>query len=407
MKDLSEQELDNFFQKSLGKRQIPFNPKAWEKMEAKLEEEKKKRLLYKRLLLGLSLLLITFGSAYFFGQGKKEQQISINTQLLTNNKQEEIKETNNGVAETTISNDSRKIINQLSLNQRVENKSNKPSDPSNQAKSDGRFDLPKEQKITKKTDAQKEEIGNQQKLLLALDSIEITEKHLLVSKLDSFKKIETTYVIPETTKSVIPKTALPFGRLNIGLALSPDWSSVRFQNINQTGYKLGLDIEYQFVKKVSISTGVIFSRLFYNTNNSEYTVPKGFWTNQIKPEKVWGTCDALEVPINLRYALFTSNRQRIFISAGISSYWMLNENYSFEYAANMPSNLVAGWSGSNKSKHYLSIANFSLGYSGMLSSRSFWQIEPFVKLPLNSVGWGKVDLSSMGIFFSWKYILVK
>lgn len=412
MKDLSEQELDKFFQKSLEKRQTPFNPKAWEKMEAKLEADKKKRLLYRRLLPLLLLLLITLGSGgtYFFVKDKNQAEVNNNEQQPTiNNQQEkEIKETNNGVAETPLSNDRRDINNQLFLNQQEKNKSNEPSDSKNHNESDGKFDLQKAQKAIPQTafdDKKEDQINSKQKLLLVIDSIEIIDKNLLVSKLDSFKRIEINHVEPEII--ITPKTGLPFGRLNIGMSISPDWSSVKFQNINQTGYKLGLDIDYQFSKRMGISTGVIFSRLLYNTHNDEYTVPKGFWTYQIKPEKVWGVCDALEVPINLRYALFNSNRQRVFMSAGISSYLLLSEDYSFEYAANMPSTLVKGWSGRNKSMYYFGIANFSLGYSGRLSPRSFWQVEPFVKLPLGSIGWGKVDLSSTGLFFSWKYILIK
>jgi hypothetical protein len=424
MEDLSEQELDKFFQKSLEKRQTPFNPKAWEKMEAKLEADKKKRLLYKRLLPLLLLLLITLGSGgiYFFTKDKNQIQANNNKQIGTKgaqkiinkeqqptiSKQEEIKETNNGVAETPLSNDRRDINNQLFLNQQGKNKSNEPSDSKNNDESDGKFDLQKAQKATLKTAFEHKnngQISSEQKLLFAVDSIDIKDKNLLVSKLDSFKRIEINHLKP--TIIVVPKTNLPFGRLNIGMSVSPDWSSVKFQNINQTGYKLGLDIDYQFAKRISISTGIIFSRLFYNTHNDEYTAPKDFWTYQIKPEKVWGVCDALEVPINLRYALFNGNRQRIFMSAGISSYLLLSENYSFEYAPNMPSTLVKGWSGRNKNLYYFGIANFSLGYSGRLSSRSFWQVEPFVKLPLGSIGWGKVDLSSTGLFFSWKYILIK
>lgn len=432
MKDLSEQELDKFFQKSLEKRQTPFNPKAWEKMEAKLEADKKKRLLYKRLLPLLLLLLITLGSggAYFFVKDKnqsevnsiaqldttseqqivsKEQQAKISKQQsISNNNQEETKETNNGVAETPLSNEGRDINNQLFLNQQEKNKSNEPSDSKMHNESGGKFDLQKTQKAIPQTafdNKDNAQANSEQKLIFTTDSVEIKDKVLLVSKLDSFKRIEINQVKPEII--VVPKTNLPFGRLNIGMSVSPDWSSVRFQNINQTGYKLGLDIDYQFSKRIGISTGIIFSRLLYNTNKDEYTVPKGFWTYQIRPEKVWGVCDALEIPINLRYNLFNGDRQRVFISTGVSSYMLLSEDYSFEYAANMPSTLVKGWSGRTKSMYYFGIANFSLGYAGRLSPRSFWQVEPFVKLPLGSIGWGKVDLSSTGVFFSWKYILVK
>ncbi|TAH21622.1 MAG: hypothetical protein EAZ08_02645 [Cytophagales bacterium] len=421
MKDLSEQELDDFFQKSLGKKQMPFNPKAWEKMEAKLEADKKKRLLYKRLLLLLPLLFITFGIAYFWERNvqhkltvnqqwrgasklsKEKQSASTEKKLLTDStvlsiknkqesnkeKQQDIKETNNGVAEMPNSNGRHIINNQLYTFNQLFSKSQQQS---NTAKK-----LPPEQTNN----------INLHKKLIAIDSIATINKNLLVSHLDTPKKQEIQHSIANKQAPVGIRKQIPFGRLNIGLLLSPDWSSVGFQNIAQTGYKVGLGIEYQIARRLSISTGLIFSRLLYNTQSSEYTVPKGFWTNQIKPEKIWGACEALEVPINLHYALLANDRQKLFVSAGISSYWMLNEDYNFEYGAGMPTNLVKGWKSSKQSTYYFGIVNFSLGYAGKLTERSFWQIEPFVKLPLSSIGWGKVDLSSTGIFFSWKYLLVK
>jgi len=425
MKDLSEQELDDFFQKSLGKKQIAFNPKAWEKMEAKLEAEKKKRLLYKRLLLLLMLLLITFGIGYIWEKQYQDlslknsnrqltksnpnsgiqQQITDNEQLkigkqakidkeqkIRNNEQQNIKETNNGVAEMPNSNDRQIINNQLSTFNQFFSKSQ-------QQRSGTRTDLLNQQKNDSATDLHRE--------LLTIDSIIVPDKSLLVSYLDTPKKQEIMNVVIEKTENLPIRENMPFGRLNVGILLSPDWSSVGFKNIEQTGYKLGLGIEYQIVRRLSLSTGLIFSRLLYSTKNSEYTVPKGFWTNQIKPEKIWGACEALEIPINLHYALFANSRQKFFVSAGISSYWMLTENYNFEYDAGMPTNLVKGWESSKKSTYYWGIANFSVGYAGKLSKRSFWQVEPFVKLPLNSIGWGKVDLSSIGVFFGWKYILIK
>ncbi len=503
MKDLSEKELDDFFQKSLGGKQIPFNPKAWEKMEAKLEAARKKRLLWKRLVLGLLFLLLSFSAIIYqlsvnseqlsenseqssvnseqssenseqssvnseqssenseqssenseqssenneqLAVNKEQKTINDNQQPTTSNQQpatnnqqpttenKEIKDNNNGVAETSVSDGRRKFnqllpSDQLLLNKQTKDKSAAPSDVQSQNMSDGKTDSPKtrnseqlinNQKLTIQkvndhtTGVQETEGGNYQKILIAIDSIHIIEKQLLVSKFDfdSLSKIKiSAQIVPTdflTGKLISPSaTNFPFGRLNIGLLFSPDWSSVKFQNINQTGYKLGFEIEYQPFKRLSISSGATFSRLLYNAGGGEYTVPYGYWNATRKaPEKIWGACDALEVPINLRYALFENDRKRFFISSGISSYWMLSESYKYEYYATKPY-LVDGWRGKNKNTHYLSILNFSLGYAGKLGKRTFWQVEPFVKLPLGGVGWGKIDLSSTGMFLSIRYQVIR
>jgi hypothetical protein len=455
MKDLSEEELDDFFQKSLGRKQIPFNPKAWEKMETKLEAERKKRLLVKRLWLWLPLLLISFTIVIYQlatidkPQNVDSQSENIDNKQITKSKRQsmssdkpsksidknniqEIKDNNNGVAETSVSND-RRNFNQLSpssqlfLNEQTKDKSAKPSDSKIQMKSDGTSDLSQVRNSTQAVNKQevadtekahiekqntqnKEqeiEASNDKKTIVFIDSILLIDRELQVSKLDSFKKIEIAYVIYEPNKSIKPKINFSFGRVNVGLLLSPDWSSVKFQNINQTGYKLGFEIEYQPFRRLSVSTAAIFTRLLYNADGGEYTAPYGYWTPTRKPpEKIWGACDALEVPINLRYALFENRKNRFFVSTGISSYWMLSESYKYEYYATKPY-LVDGWRGKNKNTHYLSIANLSLGYAGKLAQRIFWQVEPFVKLPLGGVGWGQINLSSTGMFLSIRYQVVK
>jgi hypothetical protein len=55
----------------------------------------------------------------------------------------------------------------------------------------------------------------------------------------------------------------------------------------------------------------------------------------------------------------------------------------------------------------LSVVNLSVGYERNLGRRFSWQAEPFLKLPLGGVGFGKVRLGSGGVFVSLKYKMGK
>ena len=61
MQELPDNELDNLFRKSLNTPNIPFDEKAWDAMEKKLDSEKVKGTFYWRLSGGIfSLLLLSF-----------------------------------------------------------------------------------------------------------------------------------------------------------------------------------------------------------------------------------------------------------------------------------------------------------------------------------------------------------
>ena len=42
-----------------------------------------------------------------------------------------------------------------------------------------------------------------------------------------------------------------------------------------------------------------------------------------------------------------------------------------------------------------------------IAQKSALQIEPFIKIPTAGIGWGNVNLYTMGIYFMYKYRLTK
>jgi hypothetical protein len=85
---------------------------------------------------------------------------------------------------------------------------------------------------------------------------------------------------------------------------------------------------------------------------------------------------------------------------------MLSERYGYYYSTNNPY-LRPEWRGKRTGEHYLSVVNLSVGYERNLGRRFSWQAEPFLKLPLGGVGFGKVRLGSGGVFVSLKYKMGK
>jgi len=105
MDNLSKEDIDYIFKKGIGEHEFPFKESAWDNMENMLDDQDKKRALYKWSALGLLLLSGLFVGAYFYFNTDTQ---SISTK--TNNKI--IAETNSSII--TTNNKTTTNINEIS-----------------------------------------------------------------------------------------------------------------------------------------------------------------------------------------------------------------------------------------------------------------------------------------------------
>ncbi len=77
---------------------------------------------------------------------------------------------------------------------------------------------------------------------------------------------------------------------------------------------------------------------------------------------------------------------------------MLNEKYDYYYENDAdPKIKRRNWEG-NTGMYGWGVINFALGYQRRVYKKLSLQFEPFVKMPIKNVGFGKVKLLSTGIF---------
>ena len=200
----------------------------------------------------------------------------------------------------------------------------------------------------------------------------------------------------------LPRTIKPvkFSKFGIRLMLSPDFNSIDNLGKMALGGSMGLLFEYKISKKLVVQTGIVYSSKSYVGSFDDYRNWKD-WKgyHPSKPTQVDGGCKVFDIPINIRLNLFQKPKQTWFVSSGVSSYWMMNENYTYNYAWGPPREV--GWN--DNSKYYFSVLNFSVGLERQISKRFSLQIEPYLKTPLKNVGRGGVNLYSSGVLFSTKY----
>ena len=218
---------------------------------------------------------------------------------------------------------------------------------------------------------------------------------------------------PDTTahKSV-PKQAVMRG-LSVRLAVAPDLSSIGLKNFTRPGTNVGILLEYRLASRWSVQAGVIQSTKVYKARTADYGYVPDYLTNQhAQLERIDGRCNMLDIPINVRYDVLLRPRlnglipSRWFVSGGVTTYIIKQEDYSYKYLndANIYPNTPLGWSTSSGGYGFSQL-NLSAGYERAISKRLSWQVEPFLKAPLRSVGYFKINLLSTGAFFSIRYKL--
>ncbi|MEO5603311.1 MAG: hypothetical protein ABIR06_20490, partial [Cyclobacteriaceae bacterium] len=204
------------------------------------------------------------------------------------------------------------------------------------------------------------------------------------------------------------KTALASPRLSLLLSLAPDFSSTSINRYTSPGGAYGAMIHYHIKRSWSISAGVVKNKKKYTGEGGDYQPPKGYWkyyTNGIIPETIDGSCNILEIPIMLQYTLGQAGRTRFLVGAGASSYLMLNESYQYNFEEPNPG-AKEGWSSKASSRFYFNMINFTAGFEHQIIPGLLIGIEPYLKIPIEAIGWTNLKLFSTGASFTLRYQIV-
>jgi cytoskeletal protein RodZ len=186
-----------------------------------------------------------------------------------------------------------------------------------------------------------------------------------------------------------------FGRPQFALTImgAPDINGVNSFSQSKAGTNIGLLFSASF-NKLTVSTGVAYSvkpyRIAY-ANNSY-----GNYYFGTDPTSVLADCRMLDIPFNVDYQFFNKNQNKISIGTGLSSYIMLQENYTYQYAN--PGTLgPRGYSIASPGKYFFGIVNLQATYKRQINSKVGLSLQPYLKLPLGDVGASKVRLQSAGV----------
>jgi hypothetical protein len=213
---------------------------------------------------------------------------------------------------------------------------------------------------------------------------------------------------PKSIPEPIHKKALHINRsLVLGLVGGPDFSSVSGLAPDRPGSNIGITADYQLFNHFYIGSGLILSRKNFAATPQSYHVPHDYYRQNLmgmggnNVDYIKGSFSMLEVPLNLRYDFTTSGSTLVFISAGASSYFFTQQNCGYYYTIYSTSNLVDQHiSYSNNPDNLFATLDLSIGAEvGLTNSLSFL-VAPYWKIPTRSLGFGQVQLTSVGLNFA-------
>jgi len=217
-----------------------------------------------------------------------------------------------------------------------------------------------------------------------------------VEEEDALGEKKITSVAQEDQLQPIQSKLKPY----VTLTWAPDLTSVQGAERQSFSGGIGLLYTVPLNHRISISGGALYAKKNYSSPYSFYK-PNVRLTWSEKPTNVDAACDVLDIPINLNYQFYQRGRSKFTASGGISSYFMLREQYHFAYANEAAyDQSVIDYEVRGQNNHLFGVANLSVTFERQLNKRFSIGIQPFVKLPLTGIGYGQTKLMSKGIAVS-------
>ncbi|RYY39155.1 MAG: PorT family protein [Chitinophagaceae bacterium] len=175
-------------------------------------------------------------------------------------------------------------------------------------------------------------------------------------------------------------------------------TTVKRQKVQAPGYDMGLALGYQFSRHFAIEANVLWSRKHYYSHGKYLKNDLSYLPQYSYVRTVDGDCRMIEIPVNLQYHFRFRKRGNWFATAGFSSYLMKREEYGYDVK-----NLFTSYEGHydttlrNATRDWMAMLQLSAGCRFQLRRQFSLRVEPYVQLPVQDAGAGRLPLTSYGL----------
>lgn len=183
-----------------------------------------------------------------------------------------------------------------------------------------------------------------------------------------------------------------------GVLAGPDFTSIKGQAIQNPGYSMGLILGYRFNKRLSVEGAALWDHKAYYTSGEYFNKTKADIPPTITIEHMNGVCNMFEIPLSIRYDFLLLKNGGFYANAGISSYMMQLETYSYLASAPGYNPWTADKSYPHSGNDFFSMLHLSAGYRFQWGKIGEVRLEPYYKIPLRGVGVGDLPMTSAGLY---------
>ncbi|MBB2144660.1 hypothetical protein GM921_04145 [Pedobacter sp. LMG 31464] len=406
-----DKELDHLFKKRLQDAEniFAYNEEDWMALEARLDKKDKNRVVLRWLRIGsgiAAMLLLAFGW-WFFGS----TDLNNNPATVKKVKQSDDKISNQPIFKSeTQKNDNELSLEKTLLTHNSIPKKHKVSVPTKQLVQNlNTQQNTEENSIASTVPAAKKEEANAA-IVIAAVSPEINNSVVVQQQvannvnttqvvIDAVLPTDSSSSIVEPEKIKKPKTGKTKRPIlfAISAVASSDLNGTSSLGQAKVGNNYGALLNVSISKKITIQTGLIYSNKPYQGNFNSYISAYGSnpYATKYVPTSINVVCKMFDLPLNIDYRFFENEHNVLSFGTGLSSYFMLHENYQYNFE---PVQYASKNYEVPNSKTYLfSILNLNATYERKLNQRIGVMVQPYYKLPLRDIGYGSVKLHSVGL----------
>jgi hypothetical protein len=433
--------FDKKFREKLSEGDIPFDADAWKKMEKKLDalnEDGSSRKSFWRWLVPLLLLLLGTGAFFWWrsSTSSDNQPPAVSSNNTTTGPQQptqsqgpEDKATTNNTDKTkqqatAVPGEEQKTTAPSVSAPVTVNKANKNTVPPAEKSAGEKNRIPsplvdrikrpavpvlsypvKEKEQTKATGTEKTGVTNketEQENILQLLATLYPKDEQIPANIKGSGRVPVKQAPKPADEKTKEKKEVPSRKgFSLTLAGGTVYNVAPSLEYGRLGLDGGLLLSYHVNNHWSFTTGAIYSQKPYGGTWRDYGVLKN-WTSPDPyhvVRKIDANCGVLDIPVNINYAFMNTPNYTLSATAGLSSYLMLKEKYTYKYQT--------GWDSdkefTNANQHYLAVLNLAFTYQFPLNKNMSLGVQPFTKIPLRPVGFGEVRLYSTGVMLQLNF----
>lgn len=193
-----------------------------------------------------------------------------------------------------------------------------------------------------------------------------------------------------------------------GIIAGPQFNQTKQQGFGNAGFSGGLIAGFHLNNRLSVETGFVISDKQYYSSGKYFDMSKisAFMPAGMKLMQIQSKSTVLEIPLEMRYNLAGTINGNLFVAGGFSSYIITREANQYQAMVNGNNETING-TYSTRQDYFTAAANIGVGYEWRAGKDLNLRFEPYLQIPLKTIGMGSMHVVSTGVYLGLTFPLIK